>query len=71
VSKSNYTHTYHLNFDTLDMPGAITCVEIKIRKAVKRDHDVMRVDLADHPLYPALQEYVLMNPRPRRKLEKN
>jgi hypothetical protein len=53
---------YHLEFNTKEMPGMIVCVEVQLRRRIGRDHDTFRVDLSDHPLYPALERYVLANP---------
>lgn len=56
---------YIVNASTGEVPGRISCVSVELDRILLGQDDRMRVDLADHPLYPHLQEYVLNNPRPR------
>lgn len=52
------TNEFHIQF------GYIKAVKITIEEDVMVDLDEeVRVDLADHPLYKALQNYVKANPR--------
>lgn len=57
-----YTDTFHIEFETKEMPGAIVATEIIIRKRILREKDVARLDLREHPLYPKLERYVKDNP---------
>lgn len=61
------TDTFHVAFDTLEMPGAIVATTVRLTKEIGRDGDTFRVDLAAHPLYPDLEKYVLANPSRRRR----
>jgi hypothetical protein len=54
--------TYQVQFKTV-AGGYITTVDVTLSEGVMDIIDTARVDLADHPLYPALQRYVLDNPR--------
>lgn len=56
---------YIVSADTREVPGRLSCVSVELDRILLSSHEHMRVDLADHPLYPHLQEYVLDNPRPR------
>lgn len=58
------TNEFHISFDTKKTPGYIKAVKITIEEDVMVDLDEqVRIDLADHPLYKALQHYVKANPR--------
>jgi len=55
---------YYIEFDTLDMKDRIVAVRVEVTKEVVRDmNKKMNINLADDPLYAALQRYVLANPR--------
>ena len=57
---------YCISFDTQDMPGKIVAVGVQLNTIIMKDTDRVRIDLVDHPLYPALEKYVKSNPsRPR------
>lgn len=53
---------YAIGFQTL-AAGYIKTVEVTLQEGVMDTLDTARIDLADHPLYPVLQQYVLDNPR--------
>lgn len=54
---------YHIEFFTLDKPGYIEAVSVELNKElIKDDKTTFNIDLADHPLYPSLVQYVLNNP---------
>ncbi|MFA7504266.1 MAG: hypothetical protein WCZ28_06170 [Burkholderiaceae bacterium] len=54
---------YCIAFDTKDMAPRIKAVRVDLSTYIMRDMDEkVRVDLCDHPLYPALERYVLANP---------
>lgn len=57
---------YCVSFDTLDMPGKIKAVRVQIDTIIMSETDKVRVDLADHPLYAKLEQYVLANPSKRK-----
>ena len=66
MGKFNPTDTFHLNFDTKTYPGKIECVEITIRRHITGDTSKKyNIALRDHPLYRALEQYVLSNPTPK------
>ncbi|TXH35320.1 MAG: hypothetical protein E6Q98_16135 [Rhodospirillaceae bacterium] len=57
-------NTFHISFDTKSVgPAFIKTVKVTIEEDVMDQDDAVRIDLADHPLYPALQAYVRSNPR--------
>lgn len=61
------TDTFHIAFNTEEMPGKITIVTVKLTKEIAPlggdfDGRTFRVDLRDHPLYPQLVTYVRANP---------
>lgn len=58
-------NVFHINFKTKGNGGYIHTVKVTLENDVMDSMDTVRIDLADHPLYKDLQEYVLMNPRPR------
>ncbi|WP_296206503.1 hypothetical protein [uncultured Hyphomicrobium sp.] len=54
---------YCVSFDTKDMAPRIKAVKVELGLHIMRDMDEkVRVDLADHPLYPALHAYCAANP---------
>lgn len=57
------TDVFHISFDTKKRPGYITAVKVTISEDVVFDDETVCVALADHPLYKALQQYVLANRR--------
>lgn len=63
---------YSISFDTQDMPGhrgkpgRVRAVWVELGHWFMGPRDVAHVDLAAHPLYPELEEYVLANPSGRR-----
>lgn len=57
---------YCISFDTKEMPGKIVAVRVELSKHIMTVHDSVNVALAEHPLYPALEQYVLNNPTRKR-----
>lgn len=57
------TNTFCVAFETKGHAGYIKAVQITIEHVVMDSMDEARIDLADHPLYKALQQYVKGNPR--------
>lgn len=57
---------YHVHFDTKSLKGALKTVKVTLENDVISGNQEARVDLADHPLYPYLEQYVLDNPSNRR-----
>ena len=55
-------NTYQIAFTTTD-EGYLKTVQVTIEEGVMDAMDTARIDLADHPLYKQLQEYVRHNPR--------
>ena len=58
------TNTFHIQFNTRGNGGYMKAVKVTIEEDVIDLSESVRIDLADHPLYPALQNYVKSNPRP-------
>ena len=56
------TDTFHVSFNTLEMPGKIVATTVRITKEIAGPDAVFRVDLRDHPLYGDLARYVIDNP---------
>lgn len=57
--------TFHIEFDTVSMPGKIIATSVTLRREIVDGGDVkrsFRVDLRDHPLYRQLCRYVQANP---------
>lgn len=54
-------NAFHVAFDTKSMPGLIVAVEVQLTKRIGRMQDVFRLNLCEHPLYPALRTYCLAN----------
>lgn len=63
ASKPPPTDTFHVSFETKGHAGYIKTVKVTIEEDVMDSMDTARVDLADHPLYKKLQDYVRANPR--------
>lgn len=63
------TNVYCIAFETKDPKtgkphaGYIKAVQVTIETVVLDSMDTARVDLANHPLYAALQRYIKSNPR--------
>lgn len=59
---------YHIEFDTLDMPGRLKATFVTLGVDVVRDmHAKMNIALVDDPLYEKLERYVLGNPSRKRR----
>lgn len=56
---------YSISFDTNDAPGRVRAVWVELGYWFMKPGSVANVDLADHPLYPELEQYVLANPSRR------
>lgn len=55
--------TFHIEFDTESMPGKIIALGVTLKRDITSDPTKFwRVDLKDHPLYPALCRYCKGNP---------
>lgn len=61
--KPQPTNVFHISFNTTGRGGYLKTVKITIENDVMDAMDEARIDLCDHPLYPALQAYVKANPR--------
>ena len=60
--KGTVRDEYFIDFNTTQQPGKIQAVRVRIGLAtIEKPDQKMRVDLADHPLYPELKEYVESN----------
>jgi hypothetical protein len=57
------TNTFCIEFNVDKKSGYIKATQITIEHTVMDSMDAARIDLADHPLYKSLQQYVLANPR--------
>lgn len=57
------TNTFFVEFDSKNSAGYIKGVKVTIEADILHIDESVRIDLADHPLYPALQRYVVNNPR--------
>lgn len=59
--------TFAIEFFTKEVPGFMTVYEVTLRRRhipnSQADSTSFRIDLRDHPIYPALQRYVKANPR--------
>ena len=53
---------FGIAFDTKEMPGKVVATTVELSKWVMKDSDKVDVSLCEHPLYPALEDYVLKNP---------
>ena len=59
MGKFDPTDTFHLEFDTLSMPGAIVVTEVTIKRRIVFDRKaVFRLDLNRHPLFRHLVSYI-------------
>lgn len=54
-------NAFHVAFDTLSMPGCMVAVEVVLTQRIGRNRDVFKLNLCEHPLYPALRRYCLDN----------
>ena len=54
--------TFHVSFDTKTNPGFVRSVKITITEDLLMSDESVRIDLANHPLYPKLEKYVRDNP---------
>lgn len=54
---------YCIAFETKKDKGYIRAVKVKLYEDILDELETVRIDLADHPLYPKLVEYVRNNPR--------
>ena len=54
--------TFHIDFNTIDMPGRVTGVAVTLKREFIAMDQTVQIDLRDHPLYPALAAYVAANP---------
>jgi hypothetical protein len=45
------------------MSSTVVAVQVTLSRITMRPEDAARIDLVDHPLYPALCRYVAANPR--------
>lgn len=66
---SEPTDVFCVAFNTKEMPGLIVATQVTLSTKIMRPTDVdgVRIDLRDHPLYPALAEYVRNNPVEKRR----
>jgi hypothetical protein len=57
-------NTFHICFDTQEMPGRIVATRVVLTKDFISDRDgaSMFINLRDHPQYRALETYVHANP---------
>ena len=61
---------YCVSFDTKEAAPRIVGVAVKLSKFYMTKVDSARLDLCDHPLYPALRQYCLDNPPSGRRKKK-
>ena len=54
---------FHIEFNSAGKSGYLKSVKVVICEDVIDPDGEYRIDLADHPLYKALQNYVRANPR--------
>lgn len=60
--------TYHISFNTSEMPGLIKAVAVTLNNDIIRDDKTLfNIALCDDPLYPDLVRYVKANPPPRKE----
>lgn len=58
------TNTFCIAFDARGQKGYLKATKVTIETdMLPADDTEHRIDLADHPLYKQLQQYVLANPR--------
>lgn len=60
---TNMRAEFAMEFQTSNAAGLIRYVKVTIEESLMDREDRVRIDLCDHPLYPALQRYVKGNPR--------
>ncbi len=60
--KTNKGARFGIAFDTKEMPGKIVATTVELGKWIMRPEDKVNVALCEHPLYPALEDYVHKNP---------
>lgn len=58
------SNEFHISFDTRHSAGYIKSVKIVITEDIVDLDETVRIDLRDHPLYPALHKYCRDNPPP-------
>lgn len=63
TDKLEPTNVFHIAFDTKNSAGYIKAVKVTIEEDVIDLDETVRIDLADHPLFRSLQNYVKSNPR--------
>ena len=57
------TNEFHIAFERSAKSGYVTTVKVTIEQGTMDVDESVRIDLADHPLYLQLQQYVRSNPR--------
>ena len=57
------TNEFHIEFNSAGKSGYLKSVKVIICEDVIDPDAEYRIDLADHPLYKSLQNYVKANPR--------
>ena len=57
------SNEFHIEFNSAGNSGYMKGVKVTLEEDVIDLEGLYRIDLADHPLYKALQKYVLANPR--------
>lgn len=60
--KTNKGLPYCIEFDTNEMPGKVVGISVELSKIIIGMTDKVNVALCEHPLYPALERYVKVNP---------
>lgn len=56
------SNEFHIQFDQAGISGYIKSVKVVIMEDIVDRDETVRIDLRDHPLYPALFKYCLNNP---------
>ncbi len=56
-------NVFHIHFDSIGESGYMKGVKVTIEEDVLEEESTYRLDLANHPLYKKLQQYVRANPR--------
>lgn len=70
IDRLDPTDTFHVEFNTEEMPGRVLATEITIRRKIAESKDVFRLDLCNHPLYEKLFRYCMDNPPPGFKINR-
>lgn len=52
---------YVVAADGRENPGKVTAIVVELTKHIYRPDELLRIDLAAHPLYPHLWEYCRTN----------